>query len=91
MTYNSSAQRLLIRGLGQSSKGVFATAAPVTASESSNAATELIFECYKNNCYLEQVSQAGINGSEGWKVLQSKEERRIALLTHAASMTIPSR
>ncbi|MBV9498340.1 MAG: hypothetical protein JO138_03095 [Acidobacteriaceae bacterium] len=90
-TYNSSAQRLLIRGLGQSSEGVFATAVPVTASESSNVSTRLIFKCYDNTCYLEQVSQGGISGNQGLKVPQGVEERRMAFLPPAVPITIPAK
>jgi len=90
-TYNSSAQRLLIRGLAQSSEGVFATAVPAIASESSDASPRLMFECYDKTYYLEQVSQAGISGTGAVKVPQGTEEHRTALLTHTASIAIPAK
>lgn len=91
LTYDSSAQRLLIRGLGQSSEGVFATAVPVTASESSNDSARLMFECYNNTCYLEQVLHSGISGNRGLKVPQGREERRMVLLTRAVSIMTPAK
>ena len=90
-TYNSSAQRLLIRGLDQNSESVFATAVPASASEASDASAKLTFESYNNTYYLEEVSQTGISGNEGLKVPQGMRERRIASLTHTASITIPAK
>jgi len=88
LTYSSSAHILSIRGLDQNSSGAFATALPARAASGPG---KLVFNCYNKSCYLAQVWQGATAGGAGLRLLHTEQERRIAVLTRAVSITIPAK
>jgi hypothetical protein len=85
LTYSSNAHILSIRGLNQDSSGTFAIALPVTSEPGPG---KFIFRCYDKSCYLAQLSYGtGL----GLSLPQSAKERKLAFVTHVASITIPTK
>jgi hypothetical protein len=91
MTYSQSAHILTIRRLEQNSGGVFATAIPAGASESSSGPGRLVFQCYGNACYLAHVWQAATARGRGLDVPEGKQERKMTFLARAVSITIAAK
>src|SRR5690242_16107672 len=85
LTYSTSAQRLMIRGLDQNSEGGFATAVPLTGSGSRSESGKLVFQCYDKTCYLAQVWQGSIRGGRGVQVHHPIPERKVALATRVVT------
>ena len=77
--YNSTSQRLLIRGLDQNSRSLFVTAAPKSASSFSNNRARVVFHCYGKACYLAEAWQNSANGNGGLKVFETEHERSLGM------------
>ncbi len=88
LTYNSTAHILSIRGLDQNSGRVFTTA---VASAAADGPGKLVFNCYNKSCYLAEIWQGAAAGSRGLQVPQGEQERRIAFLRRAVSMTVATK
>jgi len=88
LTYSSSSHILSILGLDQDSGGAFVTALSVTAASGPG---KLVFNCYNKSCYLAQVWQGATAGGAGLRLPHTEQERRIAVLTRAVSITIPAK
>ncbi len=91
LTYSSSAQRLMIRGLDQNSASAMTTVFPTLGSESAGRSGRLVFDCYRKTCYLAQVWQGSVGGNRGLKVLQTERQRALAISARIAAVTIPTK
>jgi hypothetical protein len=89
LTYNTTAHRLMIRGLNQNAKSAFATAVPTSASSSRDEFGKLVFRCYEKTCYLAQVWQGSIGSGRGLEVRHAEPSGKLALATRVVSITIP--
>lgn len=91
LTYNSSAQRLMIRGLDRNSASAMTTVFPTLGSESPGGNGRLVFDCYGKTCYLAHVWQGSVGGNRGLKVFQTARERALAMSARIAAVTIPTK
>lgn len=90
-TYNNTSHRLSIRGLNQNSGSVFATAAPMSASNHSTERARVAFHCYGKTCYLAEAWQDSSLGDRGLEVFETEHERRLAVAARVIAVTIPAR
>ncbi len=91
LTYNSSAQRLMIRGLDRNSASAVITVLPTLGSEFPGRNGRLVFDCYRKTCYLAQVWQGSVGGNRGLKVLPTARQRALAISARIAAVTIPAK